>query len=149
MMERDPETETLEELLELMHEHDLDRLKVKRGDAVYEIVRREASAPSVAVTPAAVTAPAAAETETAPAPSSHAKRILAPLTGVFYRSASPDAEAFVDVGDRIEAGDVVCILEAMKLFNEIQSDYSGTVSRIVPENGELVSQGEDLFWIEP
>ncbi|MBV8721158.1 MAG: acetyl-CoA carboxylase biotin carboxyl carrier protein [Candidatus Eremiobacteraeota bacterium] len=148
-MERDPETETLEELLELMHEHDLDRLKVKRGDAVYEIVRREASAPTVAVTPAAVTAPAAAETETAAAPSSHAKRILAPLTGVFYRSASPDAEAFVDVGDRIEAGDVVCVLEAMKLFNEIQSDYSGTVSRIVPENGELVSQGEDLFWIEP
>jgi acetyl-CoA carboxylase biotin carboxyl carrier protein len=70
------------------------------------------------------------------------------LTGVFYRSASPDAEPFVNVGDRVEAGDVLCILEAMKLFNEIQSDYAGTITRIVAENGELVSQGADLFWIE-
>ena len=52
-------------------------------------------------------------------------------------------------GQRIESGAVVCILEAMKLFNEIQSDYAGTVMRIVPENGELVSQGAELFWIEP
>ena len=54
----------------------------------------------------------------------------------------------VDVGDRVETGDVLCVLEAMKLFNEIQSDYSGTIVRIVPGNGELVSQGEELFWIE-
>ena len=58
----------------------------------------------------------------------HTKKVIAPLTGVFYRSSSPDAEAFVSVGDRIEAGDVLCILEAMKLFNEIQSDYDGTVT---------------------
>jgi acetyl-CoA carboxylase biotin carboxyl carrier protein len=143
------DAQTLKELLELMHEHDLDRLKVKRGDAVYEIVRREpaAPAPAAAQPPAAV--PAAVETEAVPAAAPHVKKVVAPLTGVFYRSPSPDAEAYVNPGDRVEAGDVVCILEAMKLFNEIQTDYAGTVLRIVPENGELVSQGADLFWIEP
>ena len=75
--------------------------------------------------------------------------MTAPLVGVFYRSAAPDAEAFVKEGDRVEAGQVLCILEAMKLFNEITSDYSGIVTRIVPENGELVSLGQELFWIEP
>jgi acetyl-CoA carboxylase biotin carboxyl carrier protein len=69
--------------------------------------------------------------------------------GVFYRSPSPDAEAYVKVGDRVEAGQVVCILEAMKLFNEITSDHAGVVTRIIPENGELVSLGQELFWIEP
>lgn len=150
-MAHEDETETITSLLEIMHEHDLDRIKVKVGDAVYELVRREAGAqivaPAVAapaVTPAA--APAAAGAPVAPA---NVKRVTAPLTGVFYRSPSPDAEAFVNAGDRVEVGDVLCILEAMKLFNEIQSDYSGTVLRIIPENGELVSQGEELFWIQP
>lgn len=145
----DPDADTLKELLALMHEHDLDRLKVKVGDAIYEIVRREAAgaAPAVSVQSAA---PPAAPGEPAPvAAPANVKKILAPLTGVFYRSPSPDAEVYVQPGDRVETGDVVCILEAMKLFNEIQSDYAGTVSRIVPENGELVSQGQDLIWIEP
>ncbi|HEY2555134.1 MAG TPA: biotin/lipoyl-containing protein, partial [Candidatus Cybelea sp.] len=75
--------------------------------------------------------------------------VAAPLTGVFYRASSPEAAPYVEVGDRVEIGDVVCVLEAMKLFNEIQSDYAGTILRIVPGNGELVSQGEDIFWIEP
>jgi acetyl-CoA carboxylase biotin carboxyl carrier protein len=149
MEKSDRDTETLHELLALMHEHDLDRLKVKIGDAVYEIVRRE---PAAAAMPPQVVqqvaAPAAAAEPAAAAPA-NVKKIVAPLTGVFYRSPSPDAEAYVSVGDRVETGDVICILEAMKLFNEIQSDYSGTIARIVPGNGELVSQGEDLFWIEP
>jgi acetyl-CoA carboxylase biotin carboxyl carrier protein len=140
------EAQTLKELLALMHEHDLDSLKVKVGDAIYEIVRRDAgSAVSPGSSGHAVSAPP--ENEPAPPAGAHVKKIVAPLTGVFYRSAAPDAESYVDVGDRVEIGDVVCILEAMKLFNEIQSDYAGTVVRIVPENGELVSQGGDLFWI--
>lgn len=149
----DLETQTLRDLLALMHEHDLDRLRVKLGEAVYEIVRRErtggetpAAPGGGAPVPAAVAEPSV---DSAPLAGPHVKKVIAPLTGVFYRSASPDAEAFVAVGDRIEAGDVLCILEAMKLFNEIQSDYDGTVVRIVPENGELVSQGAELFWIEP
>jgi acetyl-CoA carboxylase biotin carboxyl carrier protein len=151
---RDPETQTLRELLALMHEHDLDRLKVKLGDAVYEIVRREPG--PVGYAPPAMPAPGAAAPVAAgeasdgtPAASPHAKKVVAPLTGVFYRSSSPDTEAFVHAGDRVESGDVLCILEAMKLFNEIQSDYAGTIVRIIPENGELVSQGAELFWIDP
>ncbi len=149
-MANQDETETIHSLLGIMHEHDLDRIKVKVGDAGYELVRREAGAQIVA--PAAtVSASAAPSAEAAatPAAPANVKRVTAPLTGVFYRSSSPDAEAFVNVGDRVEDGTVLCILEAMKLFNEIQSEYAGSVARIVPENGELVSQGDELFWIAP
>jgi acetyl-CoA carboxylase biotin carboxyl carrier protein len=152
MTEPAPETQTLKELLEIMHEHDLDAIKVKAGDKVYELVRREAG---ITVMPqaAAAGAPGGAavpgSTAAAPAATGSAKKVTAPLVGVFYRSSSPDAEPFVKIGDRVEAGQVVCILEAMKLFNEITTDYAGVVSRIIPENGELVSLGQDLFWIEP
>ncbi len=91
----------------------------------------------------------ASRARAAPVAPANVKRVTAPLTGVFYRSSSPDSEAFVNVGDRVEDGSVLCILEAMKLFNEIQSEYSGSVVRIIPENGELVSQGDELFWIGP
>jgi acetyl-CoA carboxylase biotin carboxyl carrier protein len=141
------ETQTLRELLEIMHEHDLDLIKVKLGDTVYELGRRQADpAASLAPRPAAA---AAASEPAAPIAGANVRKVLAPLTGVFYRSPSPDAEAYVGVGDRVQVGDVLCVLEAMKLFNEIQTDDAGTIVRIVPENGELVSQGEDLFWIEP
>lgn len=149
------ETETLKHLLEIMHEHDLDALKVKVGDKVFELVRREAGItvlPGAGV-PAAVPAGGDAAAPTgaagAPAASANVKKVTAPLVGVFYRSPSPDAEAYAKVGDRVEPGQVLCILEAMKLFNEITSDHAGVVTRIIPENGELVSLGQELFWIEP
>jgi len=145
------ESETIQSLLDVMHEHDLDRIKVKVGNAVYELVRREAGGQIVAPAQAAMPS-AAPPDQSGPSPAAapaNAKRVTAPLTGVFYRSPSPDAETFVEIGDRVEVGAVLCILEAMKLFNEIQSDYAGTISRIIPENGELVSQGDDLFWIAP
>jgi acetyl-CoA carboxylase biotin carboxyl carrier protein len=71
------------------------------------------------------------------------------VVGVFYRSASPGSEPFVEVGSRVSVGQTLCILEAMKLMNEITSDHAGVVSRILPENGELVTLGQELFWIEP
>ncbi|MEO6912627.1 MAG: biotin/lipoyl-containing protein [Candidatus Baltobacteraceae bacterium] len=142
------ETATLKELLAIMHEHDLDALKVKVGDQLYELVRRESGTlvvPGTAV-PAATPAVSGAGLPTAP---SNAKKVTAPLVGVFYRSSSPDAESFVKIGDRVEIGQVLCILEAMKLFNEITSDYPGVITAIIPENGELVSLGQEMFWIEP
>lgn len=152
-MAHENETETVQSLLEIMHEHDLDRIKVKVGDAVYELVRREAGAQIMAPATAAPSAGAPARADHAagalPVAPPHLKHVTAPLTGVFYRASSPDTESFVNAGDRVEVGSTLCILEAMKLFNEIQSDFAGTVVRIIPENGELVSQGEDLFWIEP
>lgn len=150
------ETQTLKDLLQIMHENDLDALKVKVGEQIFELVRREAG---ISVLPmagmgGAAAAPAAAPATggagpAAPAAPANVKKVTAPLVGVFYRSPSPDAESFVKVGDRVEAGQVVCILEAMKLFNEITTDYAGIVTRIIPENGELVSLGQEMFWIEP
>jgi acetyl-CoA carboxylase biotin carboxyl carrier protein len=157
MMERNgaaSETETLKELLEIMHEHDLDALKVKVGDKIFELVRREGGisvlpmAGGPAAMPAAQAAPSGGAPSTSAAPA-NVKKVTAPLVGVFYRSPAPDAEAFVKAGDRVEVGQVLCILEAMKLFNEITSDYAGVVTRIIPENGELVSLGQEMFWIEP
>jgi acetyl-CoA carboxylase biotin carboxyl carrier protein len=144
MDERYPEeTQTLRELLALMHEHDLDTIKVKLGDAIYEL-SRASSEPA----PQADGFSSTSAGESTPAAGANVTKVLAPLTGVFYLASSPDAAPYVDVGDRIETGDVLCVLEAMKLFNEIQSDYSGTIVRVVPGNGELVSQGQELFWIE-
>jgi acetyl-CoA carboxylase biotin carboxyl carrier protein len=150
MEERFPEEmQTLRELLAIMHEHDLERIKIKLGDAVYELSRRSPEAALSADSHA--TAAPRLEREPSPAAMDGANvtKVLAPLTGVFYRSPSPDAPAYVDVGDRVEPGDILCVLEAMKLFNEIQSDDAGRIVRIVPDNGELVSQGGELFWIEP
>jgi acetyl-CoA carboxylase biotin carboxyl carrier protein len=144
----DREMETLQELLALMKEHDLDRLKVKRGDAVYELVRRDGTVTHAPAPPQPV-APVASADPAVPVAGAHVKKVVAPLTGVFYRSPSPDTDSYVEIGSHVSKGDVICILEAMKLFNEIQSDHTGVVVRIVPQNGELVSQGEDLFWIEP
>jgi acetyl-CoA carboxylase biotin carboxyl carrier protein len=139
------ETQTLRELLALMREHDLQALKIKLGDAIYELERRTFDHASA---PVAASSSAIPEEAPAPAASANVTKVLAPLTGVFYRSASPDVPPYVDVGDRVEPGDILCVLEAMKLFNEIQSDDAGTIVRIVPGNGELVSQGEELLWIE-
>lgn len=139
------ETQTLRELLAIMDEHDLESIKVKLGDAIYELSRR--AEPAFSPEPQSY-APAAPGEPGTPVPSANVTKVFAPLTGVFYRSPSPDAASFVEVGDRVAPGDVLCVLEAMKLFNEIQSDDAGTIARIVPGNGDLVSQGDELFWID-
>ncbi|MGB8908974.1 MAG: biotin/lipoyl-containing protein [Candidatus Cybelea sp.] len=144
------ETQTLRELLAIMQEHDLEAIKVKLGDAVYELSRRPSErVPAADSLASAPTSRFDQEASSAATDGANVTRVLAPLTGVFYRSPSPDAPSYVDVGDRVEPGDVLCVLEAMKLFNEIQSDDAGRIVRIVPDNGELVSQGGELFWIEP
>ena len=144
------EREALDEMLAVVRRFDLDALTVRVGDATYELVAR-ADAPAIA--PA--TAAAAPQPLAAPAPlpiptaAANAKKIVAPIIGVFYGAPAPGAEPFVNVGDRFAVGQVLCILEAMKLMNEITSDYAGVVRRILPENGALVSLGEEMFWIEP
>ncbi|MDP9017777.1 MAG: acetyl-CoA carboxylase biotin carboxyl carrier protein [Candidatus Eremiobacteraeota bacterium] len=145
------ETQTIKELLDIMHENDLDAIKVKMGDQTFELVRREAGLAMPAI-PAYQGTPVAASpggTPAGPVAPANVKRIVAPLVGVFYSAPAPGAEAFVNIGERVQEGQVICILEAMKLMNEITSDYSGIVTRVIPENGELVSLGEELFWIEP
>jgi acetyl-CoA carboxylase biotin carboxyl carrier protein len=146
------ETSRVAELLAIMREHDLDALNVRVGETEYELVRREPAA--YAAQPFAAAAPL----ETVPTPAlavpgtvaaAHFRKISAPIIGVFYRSQSPGSEHFVEVGQRVEVGQVLCILEAMKLMNEITSDHAGVIRRILPENGALVTLGEEMFWIEP
>jgi acetyl-CoA carboxylase biotin carboxyl carrier protein len=139
------EREGLEAMLEIMREHDLDALTVRTGERTYELVRRSEGVPAA---PAAPSEPIAPAQPTAPVAAANYKKVAAPIIGVFYRSSAPGSESFVEVGDRVEVGQVLCILEAMKLMNEITSDYAGIVRRILPENGALVSLGEEMFWIE-
>ncbi len=150
----DNEASRVRALGEILHEFDLDAIRVRIGDAQYELIRREpqASVPIAAVAAPAASAPAAS---LAPAPatandaSERALKVTAPVVGVFYRSATPGSDPFVSVGDRVAVGQPLCILEAMKLMNEITSDFAGLITRILPENGELVRLNEELFWIEP
>jgi acetyl-CoA carboxylase biotin carboxyl carrier protein len=146
------EADRVRALGEILREFDLDALRLRVGETEYELIRREAVA-APAVLPVAVAAPAAAPDPGAPAPANVAaanvKKVTAPVVGVFYRASSPGSEPFVEVGDRVAPGQVLCILEAMKLMNEITSEFAGVVARVLPENGELVSLGDDLFWIEP
>jgi acetyl-CoA carboxylase biotin carboxyl carrier protein len=143
------ERQALEAMLGLIREFDLDALIVRVGDSTYELIAR---AETVAAAPVEIhEAPPAVPVVSAAAPvaAANAKKVTAPIIGVFYRSPSPGSESFVEIGDRVEVGQVLCILEAMKLMNEITSDYAGVVRRILPDNGALVSLGEEMFWIEP
>lgn len=147
----DDEAARVRALADILRDFDLDSVRVRVGETEYELVGREpAPVAAVAAVPAAARAVAA---EPAPAAGANApanvKRVTAPLVGVFYAAPSPGAEPFVGVGDRVVPGQVVCILEAMKLMNEITSEFAGVVSRVLPESGQLVSLGDDLFWIEP
>ncbi len=148
------EREAFDAMLAIVREHDLDALTVRAGGATYELVARAevpyAPPPGAYAGPAEAAVPAPAQ-HVAPAPlaAANAKKVTAPIIGVFYRAPAPGADSFVELGDRVEVGQVLCILEAMKLMNEITSDYAGVVRRILPENGALVSLGEEMFWIEP
>ena len=103
------------------------------------------AAPVAAPVAAAPAAPIAAPTEPA-APAGHA--VKSPMVGTFYRSSSPGAKAFVELGSEIKEGEPICIIEAMKIMNEIEADKSGKVTRILCENGQAVEFGQPLFIIE-
>ncbi len=157
-MEHD-EAARVRALGEIAAEFDLDAIRVRTGDTEIEIVRREAPASGSVVYAAAPAPHAGAPSGPAGAPaegaapgrtaSANVRKVTAPVVGVFYRSPSPGADPFVEIGSRVQSGDPLCILEAMKLMNEINSDYSGVVTNVLVENGELVSLGQEMFWIEP
>jgi acetyl-CoA carboxylase biotin carboxyl carrier protein len=153
----DDEAGRVRALAEILREYELDAVRVRVGEIEYELVARETApagaylmAPGAALAAAAPAPvagePAASGAAVAPA---NVKHVTAPVVGVYYSAPSPGAEPFVTVGARVVPGQVLCILEAMKLMNEITSEYAGVVNRVIPENGQLVSLGDDLFWIEP
>ncbi len=152
----DDEAGRIRALAEILREYDLDAVRVRVGETEYELVARE-PAPAGTVVTAAGPAQAAAAAPATPengavngaVAGANVKRVTAPVVGVFYGAPSPGADPFVTVGDRVVPGQPLCILEAMKLMNEITSEYAGVIARVIPENGQLVSLGDDLFWIEP
>lgn len=153
----------LEKLLDFMAAHGLEefeyehagvRIRLKKASAAPAPAPRSGLVPQSlqaqpAPSAAAVAAPAAAPAEAPPAAAEELHTIKSPIVGTFYSAASPGSAPFVKVGDLIQSGQVVCIVEAMKLMNEIESDISGEVVRPLVENGQPVEYGQGLFAIRP
>jgi acetyl-CoA carboxylase biotin carboxyl carrier protein len=147
----------IKKLIDLIQESDVAEIEIKEGEESVRISRASATAPIMMASPsmqqyapapiaaAPVAAPAAIE---APATANFEKAVTSPMVGTFYRSSSPESASFIEVGQSVAAGDVICIIEAMKMFNQIESDRSGTVKAILVENGNPVEFGEPLVIIE-
>lgn len=120
---------------------------VKGGGAVVQAYAPAPVAMAPAAAPVAAPAPAAAAPVAAPAAAA-GHTVKAPMVGTFYRSASPGAKSFVEVGQAVKQGDTLCIIEAMKILNEIEADKSGTVTQVLCDNGQAVEYGQPLFIIE-
>jgi len=143
----------LKTLIDLVSESNISELEITEADGKVRIVKadpRVVMQPVAASTIAApaVAAPVAAPAEPAAPPAETGHIVKSPMVGTFYRSASPGAKAFVEIGSTIKEGEPICIIEAMKIMNEIEADKSGTVTRILSDNGQAVEFGQPLFVIE-
>jgi len=143
----------IKKLIEIIEESDIAELEIKEGEEAIRISRYSAPAAPVTYapvpTPAPVTAPSAVAPTMAPAEEKITGHIVkSPMVGTFYRAASPGAKVFTDVGQKVQIGDTLCIIEAMKILNQIEADKSGVVTKILVENGQPVEYGQPLFIIE-
>jgi acetyl-CoA carboxylase biotin carboxyl carrier protein len=143
----------LKTLIELVETSGIAELEIQEGEERVRITRAGApaaqtvmfQAPQPMAVAAPAPAPASAEPAAPAAPEGHV--VKSPMVGTFYRSSSPGAKPFVEIGDTIQQGDALCIIEAMKLMNEIEADASGTIKAILAENGQAVEYGQSLFVI--
>ena len=150
-------------LIDLVSNSDIAEINLKQGDEELSISRQSATvvqapvqtvvaapAPVAAVAaPAPAAAPAAESTPAAPAPAASGNNVMrSPMVGTFYRSASPNAAPFVEEGQAVKEGDTLCIIEAMKMMNQIQADRSGTIKKILVENGATVEFDQAIFEFE-
>ncbi|MBI3831342.1 MAG: acetyl-CoA carboxylase biotin carboxyl carrier protein [Planctomycetes bacterium] len=152
--------DTIEKLIQFMEKHDLAELAVRQGELEFKARRGERKEPSIVFQPAhAIThpvaaAPAAAGTHAAaaeaakPASGKAVKEICSPIVGTFYRKPNPTSPPYKEVGDHVDKDDVVCIVEAMKVMNEIKADCSGKVVKILVEDAKPVEFGQALFLVE-
>ena len=145
----------IKKLIELLEESGLAEIEITEGEESVRIARVTQGAPAVnhhAAPPAATAASAPAAPPPAPAPAAPAARdenlVTAPMVGTFYASPSPGAKAFVEVGQEVQVGQVLCIIEAMKMMNQIESERAGKVVAVLAKNGEPVEFGQPLFAIE-
>ncbi len=149
------EIKKIKELIKLLDDTDITEFELSEGDDSVRISKHRV-APTVnpALAPALPAVPAVATPQTATAetpevaPSTLGRTINSPMVGTFYASPSPDADAFVSVGQKIKIGDAVCIVEAMKMFNKIEADIEGTIKSILVADGEPVEFDQPLFEIE-
>ena len=148
----------LKTLIDLVSESNVSELEITEAEGKVRIVKSGGNvvkqfvaapmqaAPVQAAAPVAA-APAAAEAPVAPA-AVVGHQVKSPMVGTFYRASSPGAKSFVEVGSQVKEGETLCIIEAMKILNEIEADKSGTVTRILADNGQAVEYGQPLFVIE-
>jgi acetyl-CoA carboxylase biotin carboxyl carrier protein len=140
----------LKKLIDLVQESGISELEVSEGEEKVRIAKYSSAAPSYHMAPPAMqsapTAPALVAAAAVPAePEGHL--VKAPMVGTFYRAASPESKNFVEVGDTVTKGSALCIIEAMKLMNEIEADADGNIKAILVENGQPVEYGQPLFII--
>ena len=147
----------VKKLIELLEESDIDELEIKEGEESVRISRHSAHPQTIYAAPPAIAAPVAAPVAMpAAAPAAAPAEVVeedgfevtAPMVGTFYSASSPGAAAYVQVGDRINEGDTLCIIEAMKMMNQIEADVSGVVKSIRIQNGEPVEFGQVLYVID-
>lgn len=147
----------LKKLIDLVEESGIAELELTEGEEKVRISRQPAGQqvmqyapaymPQMMQTPQAVAPAAAAPVAEAASAAIEGHVVKSPMVGTFYRSPSPDAKAFIEVGSSVTAGDTLCIIEAMKLLNEIEADHTGVIKAILVENGQPVEYGEPLFII--
>ena len=138
----------LKTLIDLVSESGVAELEITEGEDRVRIVNRKGSAPVQVHQPVTVPAPEAAPAPAPAAPQQTGTPLTSPMVGTFYRAPSPGADPFVKIGDTVKKGQVVCIIEAMKLLNEVEADMDGTVKEVCVENGQPVEFGQSLFIIE-
>ena len=148
----------LKTLIDLVSESNVSELEITEAEGKVRIVKSAPVAAAVVAAPAitvaapvaapVAAAPAAAAAAPAAAPAETGHVVKSPMVGTFYRASSPGAKPIADVGQSIKAGDALCIIEAMKIMNEIESDFTGTITKVLAENGQAVEYGQPLFIIE-
>ncbi|ANY63180.1 acetyl-CoA carboxylase, biotin carboxyl carrier protein [Comamonas aquatica] len=148
----------LKTLIDLVSESNVSELEITEAEGKVRIVKsggnvvQQFVAAPMQAAPVQAAAPVAAATAAAEAPAAPAAvaghQVKSPMVGTFYRASSPGAKAFVEVGAQVKEGETLCIIEAMKILNEIEADKSGTVTRILVDNGQAVEYGQPLFVIE-
>ena len=144
----------VKKLIELLEESSISEIEIREGEETVRISRHSQGATPMVYSQAPISMSAmaasmatpAAPPAAAPAPVGHT--VMSPMVGSFYRAAAPGSKPFVEVGQRVNVGDVVCIIEAMKMLNQIESDKAGVITAILVENGEPVEYGEPLLVIE-
>jgi acetyl-CoA carboxylase biotin carboxyl carrier protein len=140
----------IKKLIELLEESGIAEIEIKEGEEAVRISRMPTGAhaiPIAAPAPLAAGAPAATAVP-APKPKGNEHVVTAPMVGTFYASASPGSKPFIEIGDEVKVGQVLCIIEAMKMMNQIECDKSGRITSIMAQNGDPVEFGQPLFVIE-